>query len=470
MKRLLLGAAGVLVVVGGYIHYTVNGNVREAVDEMAMAVSPFGNLTYDGVSVSPMGTVGVDRLRFEPHDGSDDFRVARLEVNAGNLWQIYRLSEGLESDDFPSEMRILLRGIRLDMGMLEDLMGDMPQDTGMASFEAAGCGDRTHFSFADMTAMGYGTTLSDMQLEYRYDEVGQQFEFLIEASTEEMSAVRWGMELHANPEAPQQFADPGMAALAMVDQVRDAWLEIEDLGYADRIVEYCADETNMAPDEFREHHIEAWQANWGNLGMEPGEGIMRAYREFVHNPGTLRVSLGGGSMDELALLMAEPSPDAWIEHLNPRVIANNGAARPLDFTMSGSFDLGGGDWGDLGPGGADEGVADRMERRVTEQNAGSGDAADAHEEAIPDEPSVADTAQRDDAATSDEQAPGTRIAVGDLGDYIGQDVSLVLGDGREFEGSILDIQADRVQLRRELFDGSMEMPVRLAEIAEVRLR
>ena len=446
MKRVLIGAVVVLVVAVGYINFSINSKLKGAVDEYALLVSPFGTLTYDSVSVSLGGTASVNRIRFQPHTEPNAFEVRRLEVSAGNLWQLYSMTQQLDDDEYPPELRIALRGVHLDMGVLDALVGDLVQGDLSGRLEAAGCGERTHFTFSDLAAMGYGTTLSDLVLEYRYDAEYRRLDFETAFSTENMNVMRWGFSFSGSESGPQAYADPMMTVLSLIDQLNEAWLELEDRGYLARIVDYCARETGMEREAFRQHHIDAWQAAWRSVRMEPGENVMTAYREFVHNPGKLRLSVGGRSAAELALLMSSTSPTAIMSTLNPRIAVNNGEPRPLDFVFDASFAM---TRGSDAPANGDMSAGSRGVQTL---------------------PQTTGRSTRTDTADSRAAASGTVVALNDLNGHLGRNVRVVLVDGRHFDGSIMELQADQLQLRREMFQGSMVMPVRLETIAEVRLR
>jgi len=436
MKRVLIVLF--VAVVGGalFANHMIAKNISDQLDQTAAMLMMFGTLDYDNVSVTPFGDVRINRLAFTPHAGNDSYRVNRVVYEAGSPWGLYNVASGLKEGTPPDRMKLAIEGIHLDLTneLIKAWADDAASRDAMASFEAAGCGDRTHFNFTDYSAMGYINTLSDLTLEYRVMTGGGQFEIKGEFTTEDMNALQFATLLDLDIENAMMAADPG-AAFAKAVQLRSASMRAEDRGYMARMLDYCASETGMERSAYLEHHIEAWRANWSQLSMEVGDGVVAAYREYLEQPrGSLAIEVNPRPALDLSQTFLITNPAYMYERLNPTIIANNGQARPMDLTL---------------------GVKPVV--KVRRQESGSNQGAET-------------TSAR---STQPQSTPATRpsglITVAELSEHLNHRAIITLDNGRRYDGAIEAVEEARLQLRRDLHGGSMVVPIALNDIAEVRL-
>lgn len=192
----------------------------------------------------------------------------------------------------------------------------------------------------------------------------------------------------------------------------------------------------MDRDAYLAHHMNAWRDNWQRMFMIPGEGLTTAYADFLRQPGELSITTYSGlSMMDVK---RSSSPDALIEHLNPQISVNQGTPRPLRLAFSMS------QW-------RDRAVSNRS------GSSPSGDAGQSPDESTPEPAS---------------QQP-LNIALDQLERHLNSPVTLTLSDGRSFEGEIIEVsefKPRRLQFRRSVHNGTMTMPVEVADIDSVTQR
>lgn len=437
MKRILIIA--LVTVVGGFAatHYLIASKIKEQLDQAAGGLSPFGTLSYGQVWVSPLGEASVNNIVFYPHGTSDDFRVDRLAIHADDLQSLYQLGRNVSGGKAPDSLKVTLEGIQVDLGatLLEPLWEGMEDSSQPAQFFASGCGERSYFSFADLDTMGYRSTVSDMDLSYRFSPDKSQLNVSGDMTTRDMYGFQYSIDLDIDP---QNLGNP--MAMLMSTSLRHAGLTLEDYGYTNRVMDFCAHETEMDRVAYRQHHMKAWQENWRQMYVEPGGAMIEAYEAFLQQPGTVRVqTYTSMSMMEM---MQNPSPEALLDKLGLQIRVNNEAPKPLRVSFS---------------------MREWNERKQASQR-GVPAASSETETAAKAEPETA-------PKTSTRQP--TQISLARLDQYLNQPVVIKLKDGRLFEGEILeitDLDTPKLRFKQTVHNGTMIMPLELGQVDKVYQR
>lgn len=425
MKRMLLIV--LVAVVGGFVvtHQLIAGKIGDQLDRLSTNMAAAGSLSHGNIFVTPTGTALINRVVFYPSGTSGDIRIERVAVKAGSLKALYDLGQGMQGGQPPEKLTVAFEGIKAD------LAGGFLQPTGQGAtsqptdFFAAGCGERTYFSFADRDAMGYQSTLSDMTLEYRFQPGPNRLTLSGEWITREMAGVEYSADL----QLPSGQAGP--AGL----QLHHARIRLVDYGYMNAVLNFCARETGLDVATYRQQHLAAWEANWANFSMVPGEGLIAAYRDFVEKPDSLTLE----TYPEINFMQAmmNPTPEMLFQLLDPRIRANDGEPRPFRVAVAME------DW-----------------RRST----GSGDT-----------PANTATAPEPEAAPEPAE-PATqkprikRLSRSEWSAHLNRPVWVTLNDGRRFEGVMLSLEGERMRFQQNVFDGQMVMPLRVEQISDVHLK
>lgn len=434
MKKKLLVAVGVVIVGLVAAHQYTASRVSSQVDRFAQGLAAHGTLEHGRVWVSPFGTVRVNNLEFQPHSGGDAITADRLLIEAESLGDLRNLGRGDSAEDVPRQLRVALEGIRLDLGgsLFEAYWQQLEAGDSLVNFETSGCGDRSHFSYADLDQMGYSSTVSDLALDYRFSSDRSRLDMGGEFIIHDMYGVEYSADVRLDPETAD---NPAQAMMSL--SLRRAELSLVDAGYVDNVLAFCARETDLDVADYRQRHLQAWQADWQQLGVDPGENLTAAYATFLENPGRLSLATYTG-LDPMQVAM-NPTPQAILTQLDPQIRANGGEPRPLDLALV-----------EPDPRSPDPAATEAP----SEPAPGAARAPDASEpapEAQP-EPSV------------------RRLTPAELTDHLNQPVAVILNDGRRFDGAILAVEERQLRFRQAVEGGTMEMPLNRDEIAEVWLR
>lgn len=424
MKKTLMIFLLVLVVLGGGAYYLVTSRVIDQLEQAQQQLAPIGTLQHGAVRITPGGTLQVHQLAFYPHGNNDVFRIERASLVTDSIFTLMQVASVVQRDQVPEALRFELRGVKMDFrGDWMATLADSTSSETSRHLYAAGCAERDYFSFADLDQMGYQNPRSDMSLEYRWSQNTSRLLILGELSTERMYEVAFNLDI-----AMQEDANDPMAAM-MATQLRRVEFSYTNLGFTDSVIRFCAQETGLDQESYLQQHADAWEALWLDSQIRLGDGILEGYREFMLQPERLTVeAFPGGSIMELAMA---GSPEAILDQLSPQITVNGGTPRPVNLAF----------------------LSEPVEEPAPAASSESGD------EAAPET-----------GVSRNRRVPGRVLSMTELGDFLDREVYVRLNDGRRYEGAIIAVEGERIQLRRTLFNGQMVMPVPLTDIGEVRLK
>lgn len=421
MKRVLLVLVVAAVAGIFYANYRITSEVEEQLQLSRAGLSMFGQLRWADVSVSPLGALSIEALRFSPHGLQEEYRVDEVRFETAHLFELYRIAFELDQREIPEEMHVKVSGLRVDMD--STLFRNMENEASgqqnlLSRLITAGCGDRRHFSVDDYLAMGYGVAVSDMVIGYRMSHSDTRMNLELDVSSRGMAQVATDIAVDLNPTAALNAAT---ASDARISRVRMA---VTDTGLNQRRNEFCAGEAGVATADYPAHHQQAWMRAWNQRGLQPGEPLVNAYQRF-----------SAGRTDTLTLAI-EPYPSldasdrsisldpAYLSgRLNPSVAV--AGAEPQSFKVA---------------------SVEPLQLEVADETA--------EEEAGPEGAG---------------QADDTGDITGNLHQHLNRDVRLTLRDGSRLDGRIRAIEDGRLQFNRRLHGGTMVVPIPLVRVEQARL-
>ncbi|WP_019594146.1 hypothetical protein [Thioalkalivibrio sp. ALM2T] len=412
---LVVAAAGV-----GYYHYEVR-QVEQKLDDMVEMLQPLGTLHYSDVGIGLGGELHVNGLLFEPNNTAiGRMRADRITLEAGNLWQLARLRHTLDARRLPRQLGFSVHGLTLPAGIAAGTQGDTPA----LWLDTAGCGAyQAAPPDALMAALGYHDIPLDFGAHYHLEEDRNS---LTVHSTFGMGPLGQGSSTGRFDIQATSNRARDLAPALMTASLQSLTVGYADRGYYPALMEFCANEMEMALEDYTEHHKGAWVEAWRPFGVQPGPGMVDAYGRFIEDPKD--VSLRIGPIDNPALLWANVDTPT---HLLRQVESS--------LTVAGKH------YGrvDLRP------VTPGPARPTTTENTNlnTGPAA---------------------SATAPDLSPVPNIALNALGDHIGRNIRIQLADGRARDGELLRIEEEHIRVRRRFGSGYMVVPIALSDIAEVR--
>src|SRR5690606_26100685 len=176
-KLIKWGLLGVLAV-ALLIKVSLWLSVRLIMNDAIAQLSPFMNLSYQGITSSFDGRVGVEGIRVHVPMLRDEFRVAKAELKFKGLKDLLSFKERLEQGKFPEQMAMRLDGRALDVhGPFMEMIKRPPQPGLDAALASVACGKSSQIGVDELLDMGYRTLETDAEFSYLYQPGAQTLTF-----------------------------------------------------------------------------------------------------------------------------------------------------------------------------------------------------------------------------------------------------------------------------------------------------
>ncbi|MBW4934982.1 hypothetical protein [Marinobacter sp. F4206] len=431
MKRLLIVLVVAVAGLSGFAYYKITSSVTDGLELAKMQVAPFAAMEYGSVSTNFSGDITVNDLRFTSRATSEVIAVDKVALGTGSPWALLTLKDHLQSGQMPDYLKFSLEGLKADMAFMSNLEQAAEGDNPFSQLETAGCGDRRYFNRSDLARMGYDYLTLDMDVAYRLSETGNQLTLTIDTVSRNQMAVGLEMVVYHSGSFNEMALSPQVAKTA---QLEAASIELEDLGYLNRILDFCANELEMDTEAYRARHLEAWTAEWQAMGLKPSDSLVEVYQDYLTHPGsTLTFQMEPFPALDLGDNYLSPDPVYLSGRLNPKLGTERSGLQSISVSQ------------------ADTAVA---EERSSPSSTS---------ESAPSKPAAPEPTRSAPARSEG------RISLAQLDDHLQHDVQIQLADGRAIKGRIQAVEGNALKLKRHMYGGTLVVPVPLGDIRSVTL-
>ncbi len=430
MKRLLIVLVVLLVAGLATAQYKISSSVADGLDAAKRAMRGHAQFDYSDVSTTLSGDIEISDVQFTSPAGQA-IHADKIALITGSLWQLLTLEDTFKNNEIPEHLAVSVEGLLVDAA----LFNNAGQANPMSRLDTAGCGERRFFDRSDLKDMGYDMLTLDMKMGYQLAKGDNRLVLTLDMISRDQMAV----DLEMTTRLPYAPSIAGMAGgdLAKASQLTNATIRIEDLGYLERSLAFCADETGMDTAAYREHHLTAWLDAWHNLGLEPSDSLVDIYRDYATNPGsTLTFEMEPFPALDLGSNYLSPDPVYLSSRLNPKMGTEVTGMQPVSIAPS------------------EQALADTDTQVI--------------ESATQKQQPQASTGSTKTGKAS--ARPAGQLALANLDQHLYRDVTIRLNSGRVLKGRIEGVEGQTLQLKRQLHGGNMVVPVALGEVKTVTLR
>ncbi|MDG1582032.1 hypothetical protein [Pseudomonas sp. GOM6] len=393
-------------------------SVRSIMNDAVAKLSPFMLISYEGITSSFDGRVGVEGLKARLPMFDDEVRVAHAELKFDGLRSLLAFKEKLAEGKFPEQMAVNLKGLEIDVhGPLMELIHSAPQERNLYSaLSSAACGRSSIIGVDELLDMGYRTLETDSHFSYLFQPGAQTLTFSLNADTRDMGDYRISLSLANMSDKPGDLrANP--------PRVSSITLEFNDNQYLRRVNEYCAAKLGLSKDEYLQTAIEHLDSSLRAQRIALDSALLDALKNYYADPQALRIELApseGAALDGLQFF----EESDVIAMLRPVLLVNHQAVSPLGFT-----------W-------VEPVKTARMD---------------------PNELVRAETQPENN------QTQYEFVSVASLRDHAGKRLQFITYDGTYYQGVLHKVENGKVYLSVQFGAGSAEMFLRLEKIDKVRV-
>ncbi|MDG4553006.1 MAG: hypothetical protein P9E24_01965 [Candidatus Competibacter sp.] len=288
MRKLMKILTALLIVliligggVGGYLWY----DTKQKADQLVMAAKPFAEISYGGVEVSPAGSLGINRLRIVPHMVNDVITIGAVRFNAPNILALLKTRWQLERGELPDALSLSVHGFEVPLhgGILGAPLPSSRQNMPLGDLDALGCGQVAHFGGTEWQEMGYDRFIGNIEIGYRLDNARNVLMLRVDSNTRDWATLNMdiGLAIPGSAQSIMELAAQAKPKLASLN------VTIQDDGFNRRRNNYCAAKAGKTIDDYLADHVRLLAERLNANGVNPGPGLMAAYRRFLSEGGRI---------------------------------------------------------------------------------------------------------------------------------------------------------------------------------------
>ncbi|PIE20761.1 MAG: hypothetical protein CSA61_00970 [Neptuniibacter caesariensis] len=436
-------------------------------DDLAQEMAPFAEMEYGDIYIDLFNSeLGLQRITFAPVGMEGVIEVGSATLKAPSWGFVLDLDAKLSKGDFPEAFNVDLKGISIDLesGYVQDwarMAEDMQRQSGKGSgYDVLGCGKREYFSVSDLRKMGYSEITSDIALQYSFDAIDQQLNFDMQSTVNAVANMSVSMSLAVASDALNM-----QTIMLAQPQLKRIEMRYSDRGYNLRKNNFCAQETAVTVDDYREKYRDLLSKRLQYEGWVVPEQLFSAF-DGMNNPGGsayVRVDVPNG-FGVQSMAMVQKATDL-IDMLSPYIEFNGKPVR-----MDGLA------WVEPDPQGQ------RLLRELQGSAAGEAPAGSDHiaeDGAIGEGKNLASTEtlkQRErrrhlERLKADKTKSFKATKIADLAAYLGRPIVLYTYFGYKVEGHLVSVKDNIVTVEHRLATGkgTATYPIAADKIQSVKL-
>lgn len=290
MKNLIIWA--VILGVVGYFgsKLLLHHKIEKGVDAAFLAISPFVNVEYDGVSSTMSGELTIDGIRATVSGFDDEIRIDRLGIDTPSYFTLLKLAditENLSSPDeiVPKYFGVIAEGIHMRvnsdyMRKLHKLrLAEVNADD--ADTPASLCAGKYGYSPEALQGLGYTQQVASVSAHFRRGASNYSLDF--SSTVDDMWSITGEMSLAGDMMTEMS---KGTRYRPRMNSMR---LEFIDDSLNARIKKYCK-RLGLSPEETLAAQLASLAFFGAENGIEFDEYVIDPYTDFVTGKSRLVVT------------------------------------------------------------------------------------------------------------------------------------------------------------------------------------
>ena len=281
----ILGAAGY-----GGSKLLLHHKVGEGVDQAVMAVSPFVNIEYDGVSSTMSGELTIDGIEARIDGFNDPIYIDRLGIDTPSYFSLLSLADirqDLQSPDdvIPEYFGLLIEGIhmRISSDYFKKAYAATVDEISAEALkvDAARCTGKYGFSPDTLSNLGFTDQVVSMTAHFRRGD--GEFSVEMTSSVEDMWAIEANLSL-AGDMVSEMAKGPRFRP-----RMKSMRIAYEDQSLNARVEKFCG-QLGLTREEIQAAQLEKLRYMGEVYGIEFDEYVIDPFIEFLGGKSTLVVT------------------------------------------------------------------------------------------------------------------------------------------------------------------------------------
>lgn len=281
MRNLIIAALILGSVAYGGSKLLLHNKVGNAVDQAVIAVSPFVNVNYDGVSSTMGGQLTMDGIEARIANFNDPITIDRIGIDTPSYFSLLNLADisenvGNPDDVVPKYFGLIAEGVHIGVGAdyFKNMHNELAKvvDEADADKPAALCTGKYGFSPETLGALGYSEQVISFAAYFRRDT--SNYSVSVTSSVEDMWSMSAELTLAGNMIAE---LSQGPRARPKLSAMR---IEFVDQSLNQRVADYCG-RLGLSGEEIVAAQLDKLAQIGKSMGIEFDDYVIEPYTEFV---------------------------------------------------------------------------------------------------------------------------------------------------------------------------------------------
>lgn len=290
MKAILIGAVLLVGLAFGAAKFYLYYKVSEGMDSAVLAISPYAQIEYGGISSTITGELTVDDVKVVIKGYSDGFTIGRLGIDTPSFLSLLSLSDFAAgtpsaSNETPEYFGFIAEDMRIrtKTDYYKDYYQAIIKQLAPADIRQRGvqCVGKYGFSPKVLQALGYDEIIASMTIGLSQTENS----FITQMNVDAVDMLNLEMNL--------QIAGNLMAGVASGPYYRpkmsDLTLKITDQSLNARVEKLCT-KLGLTPAQILAARLNALQYRGKSNGIEFDEYVIDPYKEYLAGKSTLIIT------------------------------------------------------------------------------------------------------------------------------------------------------------------------------------
>ena len=290
MKNLIIVALlGGIVIYGGS-KLLLHSKVESGVDQVVLAVSPFVNVQYEGVSSTMSGELSIDNVTAYVKGFDDPIYIDRIGIDTPHYFSLLNLAdiaENIQSPDevIPEYFGFMIEGahMRVNSDLFRKAYAESVSDVSDEALaaDAARCTGKYGFSPRALTDMGINEQVVTISAHFRRSDG----EFSVEARS--FVESMWNIDANLTL-AGDMITELGKGP-RFRPRMKNMRIEFEDLSLMERVATYCG-RLGLSDEQLMAAQLDKLNYMGEKYGIVFDDYVIEPYKAFVGGKSTLVVT------------------------------------------------------------------------------------------------------------------------------------------------------------------------------------
>lgn len=278
----IFGIAALAIGSYGYLWF----QIKAGTDQIVQAMAPFAKIEFEGTSVSLDGEMRWKKIKVQSRVNNGELSIDEILVKLPDIQAIWDFKKSLEKNELPKTARLTITGLNLPFdndfyGFIEEMEKASPNPY---DFRIAGCGEVKRIGRYDLEAMGYTSRTIDLDLSYQFEDYSGVLTYTGALVTREEN----GYEFEADLETGMSSLS-AIQAMGIEPKFKRFEMRYNDLGFQDRLNDYCAYKADIDTKAWLEHHVASLEKHFNFYRIQVGPKITAAYADYLTQGGQLGI-------------------------------------------------------------------------------------------------------------------------------------------------------------------------------------